>query len=84
MERSCKQVLYVILGSRWLTDEVLQTSICLKKQNAPPLTSVSNDPTEIEALTPNHFLLGGPCCSFPSLDSCGINQWPILLEGACL
>ena len=39
-----------------------------------PLTSVSNDPTEIEALTPNHFLLVGPCSSFPSLDSCDINH----------
>ena len=76
MVRSCKQVLYVILGSRRLTDEVLQTSLCLTEQflNARPLTTVSNDPTEIEALTPNHFLLGGPCSSFPSLDSCEINH----------
>ena len=51
MVPSCKQVLYVILGSRRLTDEVLQTSLCLTEQflNARPLTSVSNDPTEIEA-----------------------------------
>ena len=76
MVRSCKQVLYVILGSRRLTDEVLQTSLCLTEQflNARPLTSVSNDPTEIEALTSNHFLLGGPCSSFLSLDSCDINH----------
>ena len=76
MVRSCKQVLYVILGSRRLTDEVLQTSLCLTEQflNARPLTSVSNDPTEIEALTPNYFLLRGPCSSFPSLDSCDINH----------
>ena len=42
--------------------------------NARPLTSVSKDPTEIEALTPNHFLLGGACSSFPFLDSCAKNH----------
>ena len=39
MVRSCKHVLYAILGSRRITDEVLHTSLCLVEQflNARPL-----------------------------------------------
>ena len=48
-----------IVGNRTLTDEVLSTTRCLVEQilNSRPLTSVS-DPEDLEALTPNHFLLG--------------------------
>ena len=49
-----------ILGNRSLTDEVLTTTMCLVKQtlNARPTTTASDDPEDLEALTPNHFILG--------------------------
>ena len=41
--------------------------MCLVEQtlNARPLTPVSDDPEEIEAFTPNHFLLGRPVIAEP-------------------
>ena len=67
--RSVKRVLYDILGSRRVTEEVLGTTLCLVEQalNSRPITSVSTDSRELEALTPNHFLLGQHATSFPSL-----------------
>ena len=60
MMRSCKRVFYAILRSKQLTDEILNTTMCLVEGslNARPLTPVSDDPDSLEALTPNHFLLG--------------------------
>ena len=54
-----KSVLYTILGTRRLTDEVLHTTFCLVEiaLNSLPLTPVSADPCDLNALTPNHFLL---------------------------
>ena len=67
--RSVKRVLYDILGSRRVTEEVLGTTLCLVEQalNSRPITSVSTDSRELEALTPNHFLLRQHATSFPSL-----------------
>ena len=41
--------------------------MCLVEQilNARPLTAVSDDPEELTALTPNHFLLGREKTSAP-------------------
>ena len=71
MVRSCKRVFYAILGSRKLTDEILNTTMCLVEGSlsASPLTPVSDDPDILEALTPNHFLLGQHSLTFPSLRS---------------
>ena len=40
-------------------DESLTTTMCLVEQtlNARPFTSASDDPSDIDALTPNHFIL---------------------------
>ena len=67
--RSFKRVLYTILGTRRLTDEVLSTTFCLVEHalNSRPLTPVSADPSDLGALTPNHFLLGNQARSLPSI-----------------
>lgn len=65
--RSCKRSIYHILGSQRLTDEVLQTVLCMVEQslNARPLLPASADIADLEALTPNHFLLGRPSVALP-------------------
>ena len=67
--RSVKRVLYDTLGNRRVTEEVLRTTLCLVEQslNARPITAVSTNPLDLEALTPNHFILGQYAASFPSL-----------------
>ena len=52
--------MYSTLGTRSLTLPVLTTTKCLVEQtlNARPFTQVSDDPSDFEALTPNHFSLG--------------------------
>ena len=69
MVRSCKKAMMAIVGNRTLTDDVLTTAICLVEQilNSRPLTSVSDDPENLEALTPNHFLLGRASPATPFL-----------------
>lgn len=59
--------MYNILGSRRLTEEILTTVMCLVEQtlNARPITAASSDPKDLEALTPNHFLLGRPSIALP-------------------
>ena len=58
--RSCKKAMIAILGNRALTDESLTTTMCLVEQtlNARPITPASDDPADLEALTPNHFIFG--------------------------
>ena len=57
--RSWKKVMTVVLEGRSLTDDVLTATLCLEQTlNARPLTSVGDDPDDLEALTPNDFLLG--------------------------
>ena len=67
--RSFKRLLYTILGTRRLTDEVLSTTFCLVEHalNSRPLPPVSADPSDLGALTPNHFLLGNKARSLPSI-----------------
>ena len=69
--QSCKKVMIAILDNRSLTDKVLSTTMCLVEQtlNARPLTAVSDDPEDLTALTPNHFLLGRENASAPFMPS---------------
>ena len=66
--RSFKHVFYAVLGKRLLTDEILATTFCLVEQslNAQPLVPASADATNLDALTPNHFLLGTSGSILPS------------------
>ena len=66
---SCRKAMIAVLDGRSLTDDVLITTMCLVEQtlNARPLTSVSDDPDDLEALTPNHFLMGRANLATPFL-----------------
>ena len=67
--RSLKKAMYAVLGNRSVTEDVLSTSMCFVEQtmNARPLTSVSSDANDLEALTPNQFLLGNKNICLPYL-----------------
>ena len=67
--RTCKKAMYAVLGNRSVTADVLSTSMCIVEQtlNARPLTPVSSDVNDLEALTPNHFLLGDKNVCLPYL-----------------
>ena len=58
--RSCKKAMMAILGYRSMRDESLTTIMCLVEQtlNARPIIPTSNDPSDLEALTPNYFIMG--------------------------
>ena len=49
-----------LLGNRFLTDVILTTNISLVQQtlNSRPITPAGDDPADLEALTPIHFILG--------------------------
>ena len=70
--RSCKKAMFVVLSSRRLTEETLSTTMCLVQQisNARLLTAISSDTQDLEALTPNHFLLNRSTVFLPV----GLNQ----------
>lgn len=57
--RSVKSVLTSVLKQQILDDEGLQTIFCEVEAilNDRPITKVSDDPNDLEALTPNHILM---------------------------
>ena len=52
--RSCRKAMYAVLGNRSVTADVLSTLMCIVEHtlNARPLTPVSSDVIDLEALTP--------------------------------
>lgn len=48
-----------------------QIELCL---NSRPLTAISSDPSDYQALTPNHFLIGGPAQVIPDYDHTDIPE----------
>ena len=66
--RSVKTAMTGILKERVVTDEVLQTVMTEAENivNGRPLTHVSLDSCDDEALTPNHFLIGKTDASLPT------------------
>ena len=80
--RSAKRALYAVIGDRAVTDEMLLTVMAEVEGllNSRPLTHVSTDPNDYEALTPNHFLLGHaspnlPPGIFEDGDLCSRRRW---------
>ena len=67
--KTCKQAIYHVLNDQRLTDELLATILCLTEQllNSRPLTPNSNDPSDMEVLTPHQFLLDRPSIAIPYL-----------------
>ncbi|KAG8233722.1 hypothetical protein J437_LFUL019192 [Ladona fulva] len=62
-----KNILRRIIGERSLTFEELSTVFARVEAtlNSLPLTALSNDPNELEALSPGHLLIGAPLFSTP-------------------
>ena len=58
--KSIKRSLESIINGRTTTEELLTTVLCKVESilNSRPLTSITDDITDFEALTPNHILLG--------------------------
>ena len=57
--RTIRKLLFNLLRDHTLSDETLQTLLCEVESimNSRPLTPVSGDASDMEALTPNHILL---------------------------
>ena len=65
--KSAKRALKAVAGNQRVTDETLLTFMAEAELliNSRPLTHVSSDCNDLEALTPNHFLLGRPNLNIP-------------------
>ena len=84
MVASAKRALRGMLGKLIVTDEVPQTVLAevevVMNTNSRPLTHVSTQVEDFEAITPNHLLLGRPVTYLPpgifdSRDSVSRRLW---------
>ena len=59
MIRTTRKILRALVGQKLLDDETLTTTLCEVEKiiNDRPLVKASNDPNEMEALTPSSLLL---------------------------
>ena len=66
--RTIRKILSALLKQQHVDDECLMTTMCEVESimNSRPLTKVSDDPKDLEALTPNHLLLPRPGTSLPA------------------
>lgn len=65
--KSAKTHMRRVLGTQSLTFEQLTTFFTKVEavMNSRPLTAMSTDPNDLEALTPGHFLIGQPLLALP-------------------
>ena len=80
--KSVKRALKAVAGNQRVTDETLLTFMAEAESlvNSRPLTHVSSDCNDLEALTPNHFLLGRANMNIPldvvtDRDLCSRKRW---------
>ena len=64
--KSVKHCWKVIFRDKLFTAESLATFICQVESvvNQQPIITVSDDVNDFEAMTPNHFIIGGDCYKF--------------------
>ncbi|XP_063381766.1 uncharacterized protein LOC134668191 [Cydia fagiglandana] len=65
--KSAKTHMYRVLGDQRLTFEQLTTFFTKVEavMNSRPLCPLSSDPTDLEVLTPGHFIIGQPLVALP-------------------
>ncbi|XP_043865078.1 uncharacterized protein LOC122757320 [Drosophila mojavensis] len=73
--KTAKHHFYRCVGSSVLTYDELRTLVCniAAVVNSRPLVSISEHPSDIDVLTPAHFLNGGPPSSFSEPNLTGLN-----------
>ncbi|XP_025204443.1 uncharacterized protein LOC112601188 [Melanaphis sacchari] len=83
--RSTKLLLVRVVGNQILSYEEFTTILCRIESvlNSRPLTPSSNDPNDLDCLTPGHFLVGRHLCAVPepeiSVSSTNLkNRWKFL------
>lgn len=74
--KSTKHHLVRVLGNSHLTFEELCTVLFQIESilNSRPITPLSSDPNDLEALTPGHFIIGRPLTAVPQSDYSDINM----------
>jgi hypothetical protein len=80
--RTVRKVFNALIKEQTMDDEGLSTLMCEVESivNGRPITKVSDDPKDLEALTPNHLLLLRPGPSIPPgkfsrNDNCSVRRW---------